>query len=300
MLWRLSDEPPQGPAPNLPALDKHLQFIVVGGAFSDCFGPASIAYGDGIEALAAQGYHIGTIAISGRSGAAHNAGMIAAALAQAPQNPVVLVGYSKGTVDILEFLAAYPETAQRVLAVISVAGPVLGSKVAEDGQWVYDTLLTQAFRGRCDPGDGGVVDSLLPQTRQEWLSRNPLPAGVRYYSLLAFAVREHIATALLPSWQVLASADRRNDGQLTITDGTLPGSTLLGYANSDHWGVAINIEQELSFLAGRPDETPYPRSVLLEAALRYVSEDLRRGVEPPGTAEIGVQATGRASAEAGS
>ena len=55
----------------------------------------------------------------------------------------------------------------------------------------------------------------------------------------------------------------------------MPGSTLLGYANSDHWGIAIDIEEELSFLADRPDDTPFPRSILFESVLRYVSEDLR-------------------------
>ena len=276
LLWRLADEPRPGTFADLPALDPQLQFLVVGGAFSDCFGPASVAYRRAIEGLTEQGFRVGTIAISGRSSAEHNAQMMADALAVAPAGPLVLLGYSKGTVDIFYFLNAYPELAQRVVAVISVAGPIFGSEVAERGAWVYDNLLAGALPGRCDPGDEGVVDSLLPRVRRDWLARNPPPPAVRYYSLLAFTTREHIARALLPSWEILAPIDLRNDGQLTVGEGTLPGSTLLGYANSDHWGIAIDIEEELSFWADRPDETPFPRSVLFEAALRYVSEDLRQ------------------------
>jgi hypothetical protein len=181
-------------------------------------------------------------------------------------------------VDILRFLADYPEQARRVVAVVSVAGPILGSEVADQGDWAYDTFLTGIFADRCDPGDGGVLDSLLPQVRRDWLERHPLPDTVRFYTLLAFATREHIARALWPSWEILAASDPRNDGQLTISEGTWPGSTLLGYANADHWGVAIDIEEELDFLADRPDNIRYPRGALFEAALRYVSEDLRNRV----------------------
>jgi hypothetical protein len=276
LLWRLADEPAQKTSAALPEVDPQLQFLVVGGAFSDCFGPASVAYRRAIEGLSGQGFRVASVAISGRSSAEHNAIIVAEALAAAPAGPIVLVGYSKGTVDIFHFLIANPELARRVVAVISIAGPILGSEVAERGAWVYDTLLAGALPGRCDPGDRGVVDSLQPQVRRDWLARNPPPRDLRYYSVLAFTTREHIARVLLTSWQILAPIDLRNDGQLTIGEGTIPGSTLLGYANSDHWGVAIDIEEELSFLAGRPDDTPFPRGVLFEAVLRYVSEDLRR------------------------
>lgn len=276
LLWQLPDESRDVPAGTLPAVDDQLQFFMVGGAFSDCFGPSSIAYRRDIERLAGEGYRVATLPISGRSGAGHNAQMIADGLASAPPGPVVLIGYSKGTVDILRFLADYPEPARRVVAVISVAGPILGSEVAERGDWAYNTFLSGAFPGRCDPGDGGVVDSLLPAVRRDWLAQNPLPGDVRFYTLLAFATREHIARALMPTWRILAKFDLRNDGQLTLEDGTLPGSTLLGYANSDHWGLAIDIEDELSYWAARPDDRPFPRGPLFEAALRYVSGDLRR------------------------
>jgi len=274
LLWRLEDESPLQTSGLLPSLNPALQVFVVGGAFSDCFGPASIAYRDTIARLAGEGYPVGEVAISGRSSAEHNAKMIADGLTSATDGPIVLLGYSKGAVDILRFLADYPEQARRVVAVVSVAGPILGSEVAEQGNWAYDTFLTGIFADRCDPGDGGVLDSLLPLVRRDWLKSHPLPDTVRFYTLLAFATREHIARALWPSWEILAASDPRNDGQLTISEGTWPGSTLLGYANADHWGVAIDIEEELDFLADRPDDTRYPRGALFEAVLRYVSEDL--------------------------
>ncbi len=279
LLWRLSDEPAEITAFHLPPLDPRLRVFLVGGVFSDCFGEASIAYRTGIERLAAKGVYIRTVPISSRSSSGYNAEVLARSLreaALAPGDDVVLLGYSKGTVDILEFLVNHPEQAELVDAVINVAGPVHGSLVAQKSAWFYNTFLAGAFAGRCPPGDRGVVDSLVPQTREHWMATHALPAQVRYYSLLGFTTRAHLALGLVPSWNILAAIDTRNDGQVAPVEGWLPGSTLLGFANADHWGLAIDIEDELPTIAGRPDPTPFPRDILFESLLRYVSQDLDR------------------------
>ncbi|MEP4485121.1 MAG: hypothetical protein ABJ013_05805 [Halioglobus sp.] len=280
LLWRLQDEPAAGTEIEMPPLDAALQVFVIGGAFSDCFGAASRVFPHVIERMQGEGYSVGSLAISSRSSADHNARMIAAELASAPNGPVVLFGYSKGAVDIAHFLVGYPELAERVVAVLSLAGPIMGSEIAAYGDWAYDTFFSDSFADRCAPGDGGVLDSLQPQVRRDWLETHQLPDTVRYYTLLAFADREHIARALLPTWEILESKDPRNDGQVTLLEGTWPNSTLLGYANADHWSIATEIEKEFDFLASRHDVTPYPRGVLFEAALRYVSDDLRNHVAP--------------------
>ncbi|MBN7798067.1 hypothetical protein [Parahaliea mediterranea] len=279
-LWRLADESPAAAPAPLPALDRNLRVFVVGGAFSDCFGAASLAWGRAVGALSAAGYPVAELPIASRSSASANADLIAGALRSDPPAPgqrTLLVGYSKGAVDILHFLGEYPRLAARVDAVVSVAGPVRGSQVASSGAWAYDTLLVHAFAGRCDPGDGGVVDSLLPERRQRWLAAHALPAHIRYFMLEAFTTRERIARALRPSWQLLARRELRNDGQLMLSEGLWPGSSLLGYANTDHWGVAIDIERELETLAARDDDAPFPRAALFEAIVRFVARQLGEG-----------------------
>ena len=77
LLWRLADEAPFTASGELPPLDASLQVFVVGGSFSDCFGPASMAFPHAIERLAGEGYPVGTLAISSRSSADYNARMIA-------------------------------------------------------------------------------------------------------------------------------------------------------------------------------------------------------------------------------
>ena len=278
-LWQLPDEEQfEKSATSLPDLDQSLHIVVVGGAFSDCFGEASIAYGNAVKQLEPMGVTTTIAPVSGRSSAEYNARIIAESLRSdsiGREAQLLLLGYSKGTVDILHFLVESPELAQRVQAVVSVSGAVFGSAVADKGAWIYDTFLKNTFKKRCDPGDHGIVDSMKTELRYAWLEQHAIPEHVRFYTMSAFTTREHMARGLRSSWRILANDNRRNDGQVTISDALYPGSTLLGYANTDHWGVAIDIEQELDFIAGRPNDQPFPRSVLFEAYLRYVSEDLR-------------------------
>lgn len=275
-LWRLADEPPaRSTSAPLPAPPRFRAFVITG-AFSDCFGEYALAYGAAARALRARGYAVEVLPVSGRSSVEHNGRSIAAALAERgvrPGEAVVLIGYSKGALDALEFVAVHPDAAAPVVAVVSVAGPLLGSPAADAGQGLY-SVFARSFAGRCDPGDGGVLDSLAPAARQRWLEAHPLPADVAYFSLAALPTRDRIARGARPSWRYLATHDRWNDGQVTAATAAIPGGTLLGYANADHWGVALNIEISQPLLGARKDSTPFPREALLEALLLYVGERL--------------------------
>jgi pimeloyl-ACP methyl ester carboxylesterase len=256
--------------------------LVIGGAFSDCREPSSIAFQDAIPGLTAQGVRIRSLQVSGRSGPQYNARLIAAALGPGqvrPDERVVLVGYSKGAVDALQFLLDFPELRSPVVAVISVAGAIRGSPLADDGEWWYRTFFDEAFAGTCDPGDGQVVQSLRPQVREAWLDSHPLPPGIRYYSLVGIPTADQLSRALAVSWRRLADYDRRNDGQVLARDAVLPGSTVLGYVNADHWDIALDLQ--IPHLSVRPSTRVMPRSELLEAALLFASEDLARA-QPAG------------------
>jgi pimeloyl-ACP methyl ester carboxylesterase len=278
LLWRLQDEQaPATGAPSLPALAQRLQIFVVSGAFSDCRDPATVPFEDAIARLSAQGARIRPVMVSGRSSAARNARQIADAIAGAAiadDDRVVLVGYSKGAVDALQFLVDFPEPARHVAAVLSVAGAIQGSPLAEQGDWWYRTFLEHAFADTCDPGDGQVIESLLPSVRKAWLAEHPLPRHVAYYSLAAFTTAEHISHGLKPMWHALARHDRRNDGQVVAGDAIIPDSTMLGYVNADHWDLAIALEQQMPHLSARTSSRHLPRTELLEAALLYISEQL--------------------------
>lgn len=285
-LHRLADEPnPTAAGP--PAQPAALDVLLVTGAFSGCFGEHARPFNSAVEQLANGPHRLRTVVVGGRSSVAHNAAQIAAYLEEHPAEAgrrLVMIGYSKGTTDILRFLADYPAQAAAVDAVVSVAGAVYGSPLADLFDGPYHLLFSHLPMNDCGHGDGGVVHSLRTDVRRAWLEDTTLPAQVRYYSLAAFTTRDRLARALVPTWELLLDHDEWNDGQLLPTDALIPGSAVLGYLNADHWAVAMEIEQELEFWAHRKFAPTFPHTALLSAILEHVGLDLaQRGATNPGS-----------------
>jgi len=274
-LHRLDDEPAAVAVQRSPR-STPMQVLLVSGAFSECFGKYARPFNSAIGPLRDRDHRIDTIMVGGRSGTTHNAREIFEYLEQwhvRPDRPLILVGYSKGTSDILQFLVDYPEAASQVDAVVSVAGSVGGSPLAETYDSLYALLFSHLPLGHCPAGDGDVLESLRPEVRDEWLQNNELPGHVRFYSIAAFTTHERVARALVPTWKSLLKHGRRNDGQLLARDELIPGSTLLGYLNADHWAVALDIEDESELLAHRDEEAQFPHAALLQAILKQIAID---------------------------
>ncbi len=75
------------------------------------------------------------------------------------------------------------------------------------------------------------------------------------------------------SWERLLRFDPRNDGKLLAQDQIAPGGYLLGYANADHWDVAMPMAEErpsLSFLF----RDNVPRAALVRGAIDVVAATL--------------------------
>jgi hypothetical protein len=121
----------------------------------------------------------------------------------------------------------------------------------------------------------GCVSSPGPaERRRQSLDEHPLPADIAYFSIAAFTTAEHLSRGLSVPWQLLAATDRRNDGQVLVEDAVIPGSTLLGYVNADHWDIAISIERQMPHLSARASTRQFPCDKLLDAMLLFVSEAL--------------------------
>lgn len=231
------------------------------------------------EYLARFGFDMQPLDVDALSGTETNAGQIRDAIMAMPQQAgpsrVVLFGYSKGAADVLDAIVRYPEIQQRVAAVVSIAGAVGGSPLADDAKQSQLDIMTHWPKADCDAGDGGAVASLRPDVRKAWLAENTLPRSIRFYSVVTLPDRDHISTIVKTSYQQLARIDSRNDGQLIYSDQIIPGSTLVGFLNADHWAVAIPIARAHGVIGGTlVDRNDYPREALLEALLRYVEEDL--------------------------
>lgn len=272
-LHRLADEPPAGPAPALAALD--IRLVVVPGVFSECAPGLGMPFTASAELLAGRGVQVDFLQVSGRSGSGANARQIAnylGAIETRPGQLLVLLGYSKGAVDILHFLVGYPGLARRVDAVLSVAGAINGSPRADDASAMYRDWLSDLDLASCDAGDGLAMEHLTRSYRMNWLASNPLPASVDYYSLVAFAGPDRVGLNSRRGYRALSVIDPRNDGQLLFYDQVIPGSTLLATVNANHWSVALPVYETSPLLAGvLVTKNRFPRTAMLLAALRVIA-----------------------------
>ena len=281
-LTTLGNEPAGSGEPvNLAPSGRRLNMLFVPGIGWDCFSNW-LGDRDAIPAyLRHFGYDMETLDIDGLSSSAYNAKQVRDAVMRmtdaGTQPKLVLVGYSKGIVDILEAIVQYPEIHPRIAAVVSMAGSVGGSPLAIGAQQSLLDLLQHFPGSECRPGTGDdeAVASLRPGVRKAWLARRSLPAGIRYYSLIAFPEPEQISSLLGITYRRLATVDPRNDGQIIFYDQFIPGSTLLGYVNADHWALAVPIARGHEIVGEiLVDRNDYPREALYEALLRFIEEDM--------------------------
>ena len=279
ILHRFTDEPAgTGEPVHLGPARSKLRVAVVAGLGAECFGGLVSAFPYALEHLQGFGYQTASIRVDGLSSSTNNGRQVkdaVVALDLAADERLVLVGYSKGTPDILEGLATYPELARRVAAVVSVSGSINGSPLADDAPESMLALLEYLPGSECGAGDGGALDSLKPSTRRDFARMHELPGTVRYYSLASFAQREQISFGLRGSYDDLAKIDPRNDSQLLFYDQIIAGGALLGFVNADHWAVALPISRDRPALAATlVNRNEFPREILLEAIIRHVEEQL--------------------------
>ena len=233
--------------------------------------------------VATLGYETGFIQVEGIASAETNADLIAEYVAglgpEYDDRPLVLFGYSKGVPDIFAFLVQYPELTHRVAAVVSYAGAVWGSPLADEADEKQLRWLTLIPGAECEKKDSKALETLSPANRDAWFAEHTLPEHIRYYSVVSFPDPENISNGLQHSHKKLgALKDGRNDSQLVFYDQVIPGSTILGFFNADHWAMSVPIarQHEVS-QAIFADQNDFPREIALEAILRFIEEDLESG-----------------------
>jgi hypothetical protein len=276
-LHRLSGEgPASGRRVNLGRSRLDLRLVLVPGLAEQCLGELALPLSFAARHVERLGYEVGWIDVDGLSSSTRNAGEIRDAILAMPESaerPIVLVGYSKGASDMLE-AAVDPAVAARVAAIVSLGGAINGSPLADRASEVPVDLVASLPGIACATGDRGALDSLRRATRTGWLAaRHPLPP-LRSYSLVSYTTREQVSAPLRSYYDDLSEIEPRNDGQLLFYDQILPGSTLLGYLNGDHWAIAVPIAREAPLAATIVDQNAFPREILLEALLKQIEEDL--------------------------
>jgi pimeloyl-ACP methyl ester carboxylesterase len=284
-LTRVGKEPPGTgqPVSMVPSNHKVLMLIVPGVGW-ECIEDWLDIQDELRSLLESQGFSARILKVDGLSSSANNARQIQETILSIPDSfddhHLVLIGYSKGTPDILEAIVDYPEIVPRISAVISVAGSVGGSPLANTAEQNQLNVMRYFPGSECSEGDGGALESLRPNVRRTWMAENALPPEIPYYSLVTYPHPERISSILKTTYRQLAKVDARNDGQVIYYDQMIPNSTLVGFINSDHWAVAVPVAREHGLLGSTfVDQNAYPREALFEALLRFVSEDIERKKE---------------------
>jgi hypothetical protein len=278
-LTRVADEKPGArQTVQLGRSNARLKVFFVPGIGWDCFSDWLAPPASTVNHIKNLGYDFELVPIEGLSSSGRNARIIRDTVLQSAHvgahGSAILIGYSKGSPDVLEAVTVYPELRAHVAAVVSISGAVWGSPLAKGVKQSYLAPLRHWPGATCSAGDGGGLESLTPAIREEWMAENRLPSGIRYYSLVTLPDPNNISAILKLSFGQLAEVDARNDSQLVFSDQFIPGSTFLAYLNADHWAAALPIARSHSLL-GRTfvNRNAYPREALLEAILRSVEED---------------------------
>jgi hypothetical protein len=276
-LQRLSDEPaPDGQPVYLGNARLPMRLVIIPGLMEECVSDFILPFSDARPHIEILGFKTDMIMVNGLAGSAHNAALIREAVEKmslAPNEKLVFIAYSKGAADILEALGRYPDLSDRTTAVVTLAGVVSGTPIADSIPDTLKKLADIVFEGKCPPGKGQAFNSLTRKERLAWLSANRLPASVRYYSLVAFSERDSISLILRPSYEELSLVDPRNDSQVVFYDAVVPNGVLLGYLNADHWAVAMPFNRDHPTLSSMfITRNAFPREVLLEAIARFLEE----------------------------
>lgn len=221
-----------GPA-QLPAEANQHVYLMVGGLFTNQYP----GYMDAnTNALKGKGLDTRRVAINTESGVEANAATIRDAIMSATQDgrKVVLVGQSKGGVDVTAALALYPELKGRVRAVVSMQAPYGGTPVSSDLNNCPELkpLLNRVVGGLMK-GDAKSLSDLSYESRREFVGQHPYPTDIPTVSL-ATSRRSIKSVVDATAGYLQQRYGLASDGLVPRADAEIPGSRVVRLDDMDH------------------------------------------------------------------
>lgn len=193
--------------------------------------------------------------------------------------------------------------------------PVLsavGTPPVSDGRLRFREIFCQLLAEEPDYQDASIAcgnfllrlnDELLPDAAPEPVT-TPAPAARYRVLVVPGLLNECFADIALPFEDAINSLEKNgfkieelvvggrsssesnalfiaetieplNDGQLLYFDQIIPGASLLGYVNADHWTVAVPVEEHFSNRdPSLMAQNRHLRGLLFEAMILYITESL--------------------------
>ena len=275
VLLRLGGEPAPPADGARPGLPGRYRIAFVPGFLAECLDGIARPFSDVMESLSRNGFDVHHLPVAGRGTSAGNADQLARELGKLPADtrPVIVVAYSKGLPDLLEMVVRHPAAAESIAAIVSVAGAVNGSLLADRLHPALRAGLSSLPLTRCRQGTGSELVDLQRDTRVAWWDRHGAEVTAPVFALVAAPRSEHVSPVLWETHRQLAQIEPRNDGLLLWYDQVIPGGSLLGYVDADHLAVAVPFARALSGLMPLFPDT-VPRTALIEAAIEVVDRVL--------------------------
>jgi hypothetical protein len=275
VLLALANEPAAAALPRVDNLAGRYRIAFVPGLFNECFEDLARPFSDVQSDLEARGFTVDYFAVAGRGSVAQNAAQLAGHFAGLAEDdrPLIVFAYSKGLVDLLDFIARHPDVARPIAAVVSVAGASNGSPLADRMHAIYRSLGAKFPLPGCARGTGDEIADLRPDARIAWWQEHGESLSVPIFTLVAAPQPDRVSPATRATYNELAKIDPRNDGKLLWQDQIPPRSHLLGYVNADHWSIAVPVLKEAPKASFLFRDTA-PRTALAEAAIEVVAATL--------------------------
>ena len=235
-------EMPQAlPGEEPPKLSTDFTLLSVGGFGAECFSPTVEVFKDALEHLQSihgvTYYHIPVHAFGSTE---HNAEIIRDTVKALSEKRFIAVAHSKGAADFMYALSNFPSELKRVEALITVAGAVGGSWLADDFVKLQDTMLRGLKMKGCPqdtPSPQNALNSMRRDRRQEFLAS--ATRNWNGYSISAVSRKERTSDVLLPLWNAVAPHAVEQDSHIVEREAIVPGGRFLGRALGDHWAVAM-------------------------------------------------------------
>ncbi len=241
-----------------------------------CVGTMVRPFGGVERDLAQAGVDVYYLPVAGRGTSAANAERLARQMAALPDDPrpLIVFAHSKGLPDLLELVARHPAKAHHIAAIVSVAGAVQGSLLADELRSEYRVLLS-SLPLLCEAGTGEEIDDVRRDVRLEWWRQHRTSISVPVFSLVTMPRPDRLTPFMASTYHRLASIDPLNDGMLFWYDQIVPGSHLLGFVNADHFAIVQSTRHDLPIMGVLFRDDHVPRTLLVEAAIEVVDNVLR-------------------------
>ncbi len=275
LLLELAGEISSPPSAPQPGAAQRYRLAFVPGLLAECLEASARPFEETMDHLARAGFEVYRLSLRGRGSSQDNAARLAGGFTALPRDPrpLIVFAYARGLPDVLELVVRYPEAASSIGAIVSVAGAMNGSLFADRLQTSFRTWRASLPSAECRQADGDEMSDLRRQTRLAWWQSHRAGVSKPVFALVTTPRPDRVSPMLMETYQELARIEPRNDGLLIWYDQIVPGGSLLGYVNADHWAVAMSMSRALPTMASlfRDD---LPRTALVEAAIETVDEVL--------------------------